>query len=128
MVFKTHNLKKVPFNNLLFWNEQEDVEISKCFMEHSLIPRVNFISKVLCVNEEKKIEDAKNFIVLEGNHIKNKTKNEFLYSLDPFKIGNYRFLKKKHKFYDFQKRKLSIQIKFKKNFPFITIKVKEKNK
>ena len=48
MVFKTHNLKKVPFNNLLFWNEQEDVEISKCFMEHSLIPRVVYMPNTYC--------------------------------------------------------------------------------
>ena len=44
MVFKTNTIKQIGFNNLLFWNQQEDVEITRKFQECSIIPRVNFIA------------------------------------------------------------------------------------
>jgi len=52
MVFKSHNLRAIPFNNLLFWNQMEDVEISQAFISNSLIPRVNFINTVYAVNDK----------------------------------------------------------------------------
>ena len=46
MVFKTSTLKKIEFNDLIFWNQKEDVEISYEFMDKSVIPRVNYIAVV----------------------------------------------------------------------------------
>lgn len=119
MVFKTHNLQRFNFNKLLFWNQQEDVELSKVFIENSLIPRVNFISNIWAINDgSDKIKDSFNFIVLENGKIKNRTKKTFFYDLNPFKIGNYRNYKKK--------KRLSIKIKRKSKFPFISIRTRIK--
>jgi hypothetical protein len=52
MIFKTHNLRTIPFNNLLFWDQMEDVEITQKFINNSLIPRVNFINTAYAVNDK----------------------------------------------------------------------------
>ncbi|CAN5510746.1 hypothetical protein BH11PLA2_BH11PLA2_08880 [soil metagenome] len=44
LAFKTHNLRALPFNDLLFWNQAEDVDLSRWMYDHSLPPRVNLFS------------------------------------------------------------------------------------
>lgn len=44
MIFKTNTLKKIRFNDLLMWNQMEDVEICKEFMLQGVVPRMNFLS------------------------------------------------------------------------------------
>jgi hypothetical protein len=44
IIFKTHTAKDIKFNDLLMWNQMEDVEIAKVAMEKGVIPRINFIS------------------------------------------------------------------------------------
>lgn len=41
MVFKTHALRQIGFNNLLFWNQGEDLELTQEFIHAGLPPRVN---------------------------------------------------------------------------------------
>jgi len=44
LIGKAHVLRAIRFNHLLFWNQAEDVEISYVMKEHSLPPRINFLS------------------------------------------------------------------------------------
>jgi len=44
LAFKTHNLRTLPFNELMFWGQAEDVEYSRWMFEHSLPPRINLFS------------------------------------------------------------------------------------
>ena len=108
MVFKTHNLKAVPFNDLLFWNQMEDGEISRLFTNNSLIPRVNFISAV-CVIDDKseKLHTFAYWDVFDGKTIIQgpRAVRSKVYGID----------------YVFGPRKLSLKIKFKPKFPFISI-------
>lgn len=41
IVAKTQTLRRIRFNDLLFWCEAEDVEVARQFREHGLPPRVN---------------------------------------------------------------------------------------
>jgi len=76
MVFKTHNLRAIPFNNLLFWNQMEDVEISQAFINNSLIPRVNFINTAYAVNDKSERSRAfMLFDVFDGERIYEKNPN-----------------------------------------------------
>lgn len=49
LIFKTHILKEIPFNNTLHWNQQEDVEIANTYMNHGIVPRINFFSSATTV-------------------------------------------------------------------------------
>jgi hypothetical protein len=76
MVFKTHNLRAIPFNNLLFWDQMEDVEITQTFINNSLIPRVNFINTAYAVND--KSDRSRCFMlfdVFDGERIYEKVAN-----------------------------------------------------
>jgi hypothetical protein len=76
MVFKTHNLRTIPFNNLLFWNQMEDVEISNAFINNSLIPRFNFINTAYAVNDKSQRSQATAlFDVFDGEKIHEKVPN-----------------------------------------------------
>lgn len=44
MVFKRNAIKSIKFNSLLFWDQAEDVELSREFMARGLPPRVNLFS------------------------------------------------------------------------------------
>lgn len=44
LAFKTHALRQLPFNELLFWNQAEDCDLSRWMMDHSLPPRFNSFS------------------------------------------------------------------------------------
>ena len=44
-VFKTETVKRVGFNDLLMWDQMEDVELASIFIERGIIPRVNFVSE-----------------------------------------------------------------------------------
>jgi hypothetical protein len=44
MVFKTHALLACPFNDLLYWNQAEDVEVSRVFTDSGMPPRMNYLS------------------------------------------------------------------------------------
>lgn len=47
IILKTHTAKKIKFNDMLMWNQMEDVELSHVLMENGIIPRVNFISDAI---------------------------------------------------------------------------------
>lgn len=53
MIFKTHTLRALPFNELLYWNQAEDVEISKEFVDAGLPPRVNYVSSATTIGIHK---------------------------------------------------------------------------
>jgi len=44
LIFKTHIAKKIKFNNIIMWDQMEDVEISQIAIEKGIIPRINFLS------------------------------------------------------------------------------------
>lgn len=44
LAFKTHVLRELPFNELLFWNQAEDCELSRWMIDHALPPRFNSFS------------------------------------------------------------------------------------
>lgn len=44
LAFKTHALRQLTFNELLFWNQAEDCDLSRWMMDHSLPPRFNSFS------------------------------------------------------------------------------------
>lgn len=49
LIFKTHIAKKLRFNNLLMWNQMEDVEIAKVAMDIGVIPRINILSSAITI-------------------------------------------------------------------------------
>lgn len=53
MVFKTHVLREHRFNDLLYWNQAEDVEISRIFTEAGMPPRMNYLSSATTVGIPK---------------------------------------------------------------------------
>lgn len=53
MVFKTHTLRDLPFNDLLYWNQAEDVEVSHVFMESGIPPRMNYLSSATTIGTPK---------------------------------------------------------------------------
>jgi hypothetical protein len=53
MIFKTHVLRELPFNDLLYWNQAEDVELCRVFIEAGLPPRVNYLSSATTINIPK---------------------------------------------------------------------------
>lgn len=116
MIFKTHILKQLRFNPLLFWNQMEDVEITQEFLKHSIVPRVNFISKVIVVDDHsQRTESFSLFDCYDGSKIKNGVGNAVRSSLP-------HVCTKPEK----QKRKISVNVSFRKKFPFIRISVKIK--
>jgi hypothetical protein len=53
MVFKTHTLRANPFNDLLYWNQAEDVEVSRVFIDAGMPPRMNYLSSATTVGIPK---------------------------------------------------------------------------
>ena len=53
MVFKTHALRACPFNDLLYWNQAEDVEVSRVFAESGMPPRMNYLSSATTIGTPK---------------------------------------------------------------------------
>lgn len=53
MIFKTHVLRDLRFNDLLYWNQAEDVEICRVFTETGLPPRVNYFASATTINTPK---------------------------------------------------------------------------
>jgi len=49
MIFKKHCVESVGFNPMLFWNQQEDVELSKRLAVNGIIPRINFFSSCTAI-------------------------------------------------------------------------------
>jgi hypothetical protein len=41
---KTHTLRALPLNSIIFWEQAEDVEFTKTLRSHSLPPRINILS------------------------------------------------------------------------------------
>ncbi len=58
LIFKTHTLKELKFNDLLFWNEMEDVEISRHFSENGVMPRINFFSTAGVIEQKKEYKES----------------------------------------------------------------------
>jgi hypothetical protein len=53
MVFKTHALRERPFNDLLYWNQAEDVELSRVFADSGMPPRMNYLSSATTIGTPK---------------------------------------------------------------------------
>ena len=49
MVFKTHSLRRLRFNDLLYWNQAEDMELCHQFQECGLPPRMNFMASATTI-------------------------------------------------------------------------------
>jgi|688.fasta_scaffold04128_12 hypothetical protein len=47
MIVKTLTLRELPLNELIFWNQAEDVELGKTYRDHSLPPRCNPYSSMV---------------------------------------------------------------------------------
>ena len=61
LIFKTHLLRAIKFNENLFWNQMEDVEISKECMKEGILPRINYMSSATTIGiDEDKISSFKN--------------------------------------------------------------------
>ncbi len=45
LVVKTHTLRALRLNDLLFWNQAEDCEFTRWLQDHSLPPRINLFSR-----------------------------------------------------------------------------------
>lgn len=52
-VFKTATIKQVGFNDLLMWDQMEDVELTSVFVERGIVPRVNFASEAFVLETRK---------------------------------------------------------------------------
>jgi hypothetical protein len=50
LIFKTKTLQSIPFNELLFWMQAEDVEVCYTYMQHGIPPRVNLFSSATTIN------------------------------------------------------------------------------
>ncbi len=114
MVFKTRTLQKIRFNPLLFWGEMEDVEVTKEFMEKSIIPRVGFLTTLITVldgGERSKSFDL--FDQYDGKEIHHRVevapRSETMFGLSINKV---------------HKKKWSFFIGGKKKFPFVRIHIK----
>jgi hypothetical protein len=53
MVFKTHALRELKFNDLLYWNQAEDVELSRVFTDAGMPPRMNYLSSATTIGIPK---------------------------------------------------------------------------
>jgi hypothetical protein len=53
MVFKTHTLRANQFNDLLYWNQAEDVEVSRVFTDAGMPPRMNYLSSATTIGIPK---------------------------------------------------------------------------
>lgn len=53
MVFKTHILRAIPLNELCFWNQAEDVEITVTYMRHGIAPRFNPYASATTIGVDK---------------------------------------------------------------------------
>jgi hypothetical protein len=49
IIAKTRTLQDLKFNDLLFWNQAEDVELARTFREHGLPPRINAFASAMTV-------------------------------------------------------------------------------
>lgn len=60
LIFKTDVIKKIRFNDMLMWNQMEDVEIAKVTMEQGVLPRINIFSSAITIGiDEKYTKDFK---------------------------------------------------------------------
>lgn len=103
MIFKTNTLKTIRFNDLLMWNQMEDVEICKEFMLHGVIPRMNFLSsaKTIGIREnytgtfQKVPRDLDMMINPVSMNLKEVQKEHLFYSrianLLPYKLKQKKF-------------------------------------
>jgi hypothetical protein len=54
MIFKTNTLKNIRFNDLLMWNQMEDVEVCKEFTAQGIVSRINFLSSAKTIGIDEK--------------------------------------------------------------------------
>jgi hypothetical protein len=47
IIAKTQTLREIPFNELVFWNQAEDVELAKAYRDRSIPPRCNAHSSMV---------------------------------------------------------------------------------
>lgn len=58
IIMKTQTARRISFNKMLMWAQMEDVELSEICMEHGVIPRVNFISEAVVLENPKGYLDS----------------------------------------------------------------------
>ncbi len=49
LIFKKTIAQQVPFDNIVFWNQQEDIILSRRMMYNGIIPRINFLSSAITI-------------------------------------------------------------------------------
>lgn len=80
LIFKTAALRQIGFNGLLMWQQQEDVEISKVFMNWGIVPRINWFSSATTIGISE--EYIKGFKTLEGRLPPMPTPMDLVYGYD----------------------------------------------
>ena len=58
VIMKTHTARRIMFNGMLMWAQMEDVELTEICMEHGIIPRVNFVSTAIVLENPKGYLDS----------------------------------------------------------------------
>ena len=53
VIFKTATAKNILFNDLLMWNQMEDVELAQFCMDQGLIPRMNYLSSATTIGTKE---------------------------------------------------------------------------
>ncbi|OHE70809.1 MAG: hypothetical protein A2007_02305 [Verrucomicrobia bacterium GWC2_42_7] len=95
-VVKTHSLKKIKFNDLLFWEQMEDVELTQEFLKHSIIPRVNYLAHaVTAFDGTKRSQGFKMFDLFDGLKIWNFVQHANIGKLNnPLGLNKRNYIKK----------------------------------
>ncbi len=119
MIFKRSTLLSLQFNELLHWCQMEDVEISKRYLDYSIPPRVNFLTKAFVIEVPGiRSEDFKRFDSYSNGQftkfVDEAIRSEFIGSM---RTGWTSSESKKK-----TKKKVLVKFSFKKKFPFISIK------
>ncbi|MDA9230946.1 hypothetical protein N9O56_00030 [Rickettsiales bacterium] len=67
LIFKKHCIEKIKFNEMLFWNQQEDVALSRDMISNSIVPRINYISSATTIGIDE--AHVKDFIIKKNNYL-----------------------------------------------------------
>lgn len=73
---KKHIIENIKFNDLLLWNQAEDVELSYILSNHSVIPRINFLSSATSFGTDK--SSVKHFYKFDKRLLIKKIKSRIL--------------------------------------------------
>lgn len=76
MIFKTHILRQIRFNDMLCWEQKEDVELSNRFIANNIIPRINFLSSANVLEAR----DGYQFAFLRENDLSKEMRSALFFS------------------------------------------------